>query len=326
MNLISFQARCTACAAAAAALFIIHDTYGQAWPDKPVRVIVPFGPGGGTDIQGRLLSKKFYESMGQTFVVDNRPGAAGLIGADQVAKAAPDGYTILFTTASLSVNVTLYQKTIVFDPVKDLVPVSWISSVPLVLIVHPTVPAKSVQELVALAKKSNKMTAGSNGAGTTSFLAVEMLNQATGLKIVNVPYKGGGPAITALIGGEVDFEFATALAAAPHLKSGKVRGLAVTTAKRAAALPELPTMASVYPGFDVDNWYAMFMPAGTPKPIVDKLNAEIIKALKSTDVQSYMAKEGGQPVGSTPQELAQLFKQEVTKYARVISNAHIAAQ
>jgi len=326
MKSFSLPTRCAARALAIAGLLVFKTAYSQEWPDKTVRIVVPFGPGGGTDIQGRLLSKKFYESMGQTFVVDNRPGAAGLIGTEQVTKAAPDGYTILFTTASLSVNVTLYQKTIAFDPVKDLVPVSWISSVPLVLVVHPTVPVKSVPELVTLAKKSAKMTAGSNGAGTTSFLAVEMLNQATGLKIVNVTYKGGGPAITALIGGEVDFEFATALAAAPHLKSGKVRGLAVTTAKPAAAFPELPTMASVYPGFDVDNWYAMFMPAGTPKPIVDKLNAEIIKALKSADVQSYMAKEGGQPVGSAPQELAQLFNREVTKYARVIGNAHIAAQ
>jgi len=326
MKPFSPHARCAARAAALAGLLAFNSAYSQEWPDKPVRIVVPFGPGGGTDIQGRLLSKKFYESMGQTFVVDNRPGAAGLIGADQVAKAPPDGYTILFTTASLSVNVTLYKKTIAFDPVKDLVPVSWISSVPLLLVVHPTVPAKSVQELVALAKKDDKLTAGSNGAGTTSFLAVEMLNQATGLHTVNVTYKGGGPAITALIGGEVDFEFATALSAAPHLKSGKVRALAVTTAKPAAAYPNLPTMNSLYPGFDVDNWYAMFMPAGTPKAIVDKLNAELIKALKSTDVQSYMAKEGGQPVGSTPQELATMFQQEVTKYARVIGNAHIAAQ
>jgi tripartite-type tricarboxylate transporter receptor subunit TctC len=326
MKTFSLYARCAAHAAALAGLLVFNSAYSQEWPDKPVRIVVPFGPGGGTDIQGRLLSKKFYESMGQTFVVDNRPGAAGLIGADQVAKAPPDGYTILFTTASLTVNVTLYKKTIAFDPVKDLIPVSWISSVPLLLVVHPTVPAKSVQELVALAKKDDKLTAGSNGAGTTSFLAVEMLNQATGLHTVNVTYKGGGPAITALIGGEVDFEFATALSAAPHLKSGKVRALAVTTVKRAAAYPDLPTMNSLYSGFDVDNWYAMFMPAGTPKAIVDKLNAEILKALKSTDVQSYMAKEGGQPVGSTPQELATMFQQEVTKYARVIGNAHIAAQ
>ena len=326
MKPFSLHARCAACAAAVAGLLVVNGAYSQEWPDKPVRIVVPFGPGGGTDIQGRLLSKKFYESMGQTFVVDNRPGAAGLIGADQVAKAPPDGYTILFTTASLTVNVTLYKKTIAFDPVKDLVPVSWISSVPLLLVVHPTVPAKSVHELVTLARKDDKLTAGSNGAGTTSFLAVEMLNQATGLHTVNVTYKGGGPAITALIGGEVDFEFATALSAAPHLKSGKVRALAVTTAKRAAAYPDLPTMNSIYPRFDVDNWYAMFMPAGTPKTIVDKLNAEILKALKSPEVQSYMAKEGGQPVGSTPQELAAMFQQEVTKYARVIGNAHIAAQ
>jgi tripartite-type tricarboxylate transporter receptor subunit TctC len=326
MNTLSFHTRCAACAVAITSLFVFNTAYSQEWPEKPVRIVVPFGPGGGTDIQGRLLSKKFYESMGQTFVVDNRPGAAGLIGTEQVTKAAPDGYTILFTTASLTVNVTLYKKTLAFDPIKDLTPVSWISSVPLLLVVHPTVPANSVQDLVALAKKSGKMTAGSNGAGTTSFLAVEMLNQATGLQTVNVTYKGGGPAITALISGEVDFEFATALSAAPHLKSGKVRALAVTTAKPAAAYPTLPTMSSIYPGFEVDNWYAMFMPTGTPKAIVDKLNAEIIKALKSTDVQSYMAKEGGQPVGSTPQELAAMFQQEVTKYARVIGNAHIAAQ
>lgn len=319
--------RC-ACALASTAIMggIAISAHAQEWPDKPVRIIVPFGPGGGTDLQGRLLSKKFYESMGQTFVVDNRPGAAGLIGAELVTKSPPDGYTILFTTASLSVNVTLYKKTIAFDPVKDLTPVSWISSVPLVLVVHPTVPANTVQELIALAKKNNKLTAGSNGAGTTSFLAVEMLNQATGLQVVNVTYKGGGPAITALISGEVDFEFATALSAAPHLKTGKVRALAVTTAKPAAAYPKLPTMASIFPGFDVDNWYAMFLPAGTPKPIVDKLNAEIIKALKSSDIQDYMAREGGQPVGSTPQELAQEFQREVAKYARVIGKAHIAAQ
>lgn len=318
----------TPCAtlALAAGLAICSSACAEDWPARPVRIVVPFGPGGGTDIQGRLLSKIFYANLGQPFIVDNRSGAAGLIGAEQVAKSPPDGYTVLFTTASLSVNVTLYKKTLTFDPVKDLMPVSWVSSVPLVLVVHPTVPAKSVQELIALAKKTGKMTAGSNGVGTTSFLAVEMLNQATGLQTVNVSYKGGGPAITALLSGEVDFEFATALSAAPQIKTGRVRALAVTTAKPAAAYPDLPTMNSMFPGFDVDNWYVMFMPAGTPKPIVDKLNAEIIKALKSADVQTYMAKEGGQPVGSTPEELAEMFRREVTKYARVIDNAHIASQ
>src|SRR4051812_23320942 len=311
---------------AVASLSAVTAARSEEWPDKPVRIVVPFGPSGGTDIQGRLLAKKFYESLGETFVVDNRPGAAGLIGAEQVAKAPPDGYTILFTTASLSVNVTLYKKTLTFDPVKDLAPVSWISSVPLVLIVHPTVPAKTVEQLVAIAKKDDKLTAGSNGVGTTSYLAVEMLNQATGLHTVIASYKGGGPAITALLSGEVDFEFATALSAAPHIKSGRVRPLAVTTAKPSPAYPHLPTMASMYPGFDVDNWYVMFMPAGTPQPIIDRLNAEIQKALKSTEVQSFMAKEGGQPVGSSPDALATMFKREVSKYARVIDNSHIASQ
>ena len=300
--------------------------HAQSWPDKTVRIIVPFGPGGGTDIQGRLLGKKFYESMGQTFVVDNRAGAAGLIGAELAVKSPPDGYTVLFTTASLSVNVTLYKKSLTFDPLKDLTPVCWISSVPLVLVAHPSVPVKSVKELIALAKKTGKLNAGSNGAGTTSYLAVEMFKQATGASVVNVPYKGGGPAITALISGEVDFEFATALAAAPHVKSGKVKAFAVTTAKPAKAYPDLPTMTSTYPDFDVDNWYAMFMPAGTPKPIVDKLHSEILKALKAPDVQEFMAREGGQPVGSTPEELTELFKHEVAKYAKVIEAAHIVVQ
>jgi tripartite-type tricarboxylate transporter receptor subunit TctC len=298
----------------------------QSWPDKTVRVIVPFGPGGGTDIQGRLLGKKFYESMGQTFVVDNRPGAAGLIGTELAVKSPADGYTVLFTTASLSVNVTLYKKSLTFDPVKDLAPVSWISSVPLVLVTHPSVPAKSVKDLIALAKKTGKLNAGNNGAGTTSYLAVEMLKQATGASMVNVSYKGGGPAVIALISGEVDFEFGTALAVAPHVASGKVKAIAVTTAKPARAYPNLPTMTSIYPGFDVDNWYAMFMPAGTPKPIIDKLNSEILKALKASDVTEFMAKEGGEPVGSTPEELAAMFKREVAKYAKVIEAGNIVVQ
>jgi tripartite-type tricarboxylate transporter receptor subunit TctC len=291
-----------------------------------VRIIVPFGPGGGTDIQGRLLAKKFYESIAQTFVVDNRPGAAGLIGTELAVKSPPDGYTVLFTTASLSVNVTLYKKSINFDPLKELAPVSWISSVPLVLVTHPSVPAKSVKSLVALARNSGKLNVGSNGAGTTSYLAVEMFKQATGATVANVAYKGGGPAVIALISGEVDFEFATALAAAPHIKSGKVTALAVTTAKPAKAYPTLPTMASIFPGFDVDNWYAMFMPAGTPKPIIDKLNAEILKAIKAPDVQEFMEKEGGQPVGSSPQELTDMMKREIAKYAKVIEAGHIVVQ
>lgn len=295
----------------------------QQWPAKPVRIIVPFGAGGGTDIQGRLLGQKFQQSMGQNFLVDNRAGGAGLIGAELVTKAPPDGYTILFTTASLAVNVTLLSKRLNFNPITDLVPVSWISSVPLVLVTHPSVPAKNLKEFIALAKKSGKMNAAHNGSGTTSHLSVEMLNLFAGTKVTPIPYKGGGPAIVAQISGETDFTFATALAAQPFIKSGKVRPLAVTTAKRSSAFPELPTMNTINPDFEADNWYAMFFPKGTPQDIVGKLNAEIIKALKSPDVNGFIRKEGGEPVGSTPEELASYFKREVDKYAKVIKAANV---
>ncbi|MDP1538164.1 MAG: tripartite tricarboxylate transporter substrate binding protein [Burkholderiales bacterium] len=295
----------------------------QQWPNKAVRIIVPFGAGGGTDIQGRLLGQKFQQSMGQNFLVDNRSGGAGLIGGELVAKSPPDGYTILFTTASLAVNVTLLSKRLNFNPITDLVPVSWISSVPLVLVVHPSVPVKNVKELIALAKKSGKMNAAHNGSGTTSHLSVEMLNLFAGTKVTPIPYKGGGPAIVAQISGETDFTFATALAAQPFIKSGKVRPLAVTTAKRSSAFPDLPTMNTIHPDFEADNWYAMFFPKGTSKDIVAKLNAEIIKALKSPDVNDFIRKEGGEPVGSTPEELAAYFKREVEKYAKVIKAANV---
>lgn len=298
----------------------------EGWPERPVRIVVPFGAGGGTDIQGRLLSKKFFESMGQTFVVDNRPGASGLIGAEIVARAAPDGYTVLFTTASLSVNVSLYQK-VPFDPVRDLAPVSWVSSVPLVLVSHPAVPARNVQELLAVIRRSpGKLNAASNGSGTTSHLSIEMLKQMAGVNVVHIPYKGGGPAIAALLSGEVDFTFATALAAQPHVKSEKVRAHAVTTAKRSKAFPDLPTMDSLFPGFESDNWYAMFFPAGTPRETIARLNAEILTALKAPDVQEFMGREGGEPVGSTPEALAAYFAREVDKYARVIKAGNIKVE
>ncbi len=299
----------------------------DSWPTRPVRIVVPFGAGGGTDIQARLLSKNFHSSMGQSFVVDNRPGAGGIIGAEIVAKqSAPDGYTILFTTASLSVNVTLYAKRIKFDPVKDLEPVSWISSTPLVLVVHPNVPAKTPQELVALAKKTGKMNAGSNGAGTTSHLSVEMLKQATGIDVAHIPYKGGGPAMAALVAGEVDFLFSTGPVAATQAKAGKVRPLAVTTAKKSSAFPQLPTMTSIYPGFESDNWYAMFFPAGTPKAIVDKLNAEIKKALNAQDVKEFMPREALDPVGSSPAELKANFQREIARYAKIIKEGNVKVQ
>jgi tripartite-type tricarboxylate transporter receptor subunit TctC len=311
--------------AAAVAFCLAGVAHAQTWPVKSVRIIVPFGPGGGTDIQGRLLGRKFYETMGQTFVVDNRSGAGGIIGAEIAVKSPPDGYTILFTTASLSVGLTLYGSLVKFDAFKDLAPISWVSSVPLVLVVHPSVPVKTVKELVTLAKKG-KLNPGNNGAGTTSHLSVEMLNQYAGLNLPIISYKGGGPAITALVTGEVDFVFATALAAQPHIKSGRVKPIAVTTLKPSGAFPGLPTMASVYPGFEADNWYAMFFPAGTPKEIVSKMNVEIVKALKSDDIRQFMASEGADAVGSTPEELNANFRKEVEKYAKLIKARNIKLQ
>ena len=295
----------------------------QAWPAKPVRIVVPFTPGGGLDIQARLFGKKFYETLGQTFVVENRTGAGGLIGAEAVARSAPDGYTLLFSSASLAVNVSLYKK-LAFDPVKDFDPVSWVSSVPLVLVVHPSVPVKSVPELVALAKKrAGQFNASSNGIGTTSHLSIEMLKQYAGVAVTHVPYKGGGPATTAVLSGEVDIAFVPVLSAQPFMKSGKVKVLAVTTAKRSSILPDVPTMKSYYPEFESDNWYAFFVPAGTPQDIVTKLNAEILKALKAPDVIDYLSHDGADPVGSTPAELAANYRREIVKYAKLIKAANI---
>jgi tripartite-type tricarboxylate transporter receptor subunit TctC len=295
----------------------------QTWPAKPVRIVVPFAPGGGLDMQARLFGKKFYETFGQSFVVDNRTGAGGLIGAEAVARAAPDGYTILFSSASLAVNVSLYKK-LAFDPVKDFDPVSWVSSVPLVLVVHPSVPVKSVPELIALAKKrAGQFNASSNGVGTTSHLSIEMLKQYAGVAVTHVPYKGGGPATTAVLSGEVDIAFVPVLSAQPFMKSGKVKVLAVTTAKRSSILPDVPTMKSFYPEFESDNWYAFFVPAGTPQDIVARLNAEILKALKAPDVIDYLSHDGADPVGSTPAELAANYRREIVKYAKLIKAANI---
>ncbi len=295
----------------------------QNWPARSVRIVVPFVPGGGTDIQARLLGKKFYESMGQSFVVENRGGAGGLIGAELVAKSPPDGYNILVTTASLAVNASLYKK-LAFDPVRDLAPVSWISSSPMVLVVHPSVPAKSVKELVALAKQHHgKMNAASNGSGTTSHLAIEMLKLMAGIAVTHIPYRGGGAALNAMLSGEADFRFTSALAVHQHVRAGKVRPLAVTTVKRSSVLPDLPTLASFYPGYDCDNWYAVFVAAGTPKEIVGRLHAEVVKALNTQEMRDFIVREGAEPVGSSPEELAAYFTREVDKYAKVIKAAQI---
>lgn len=314
-------------ATAALAWVVSTSVLAQAWPAKPVRIIVPFGPGGGTDIQARVLSAVFHEHTGQTFIVENRAGASGLIGAELAATAPPDGYTILFSTATLTINTTLYGARMKIDPQKDLAPISWLTSTPLVLVVHPSVPAKSVKELVALAKlRPAFLNSGINVPGSTSHLSAEMLKQVGGIEAIIVPYKGGGPAITALMSGEIDYLFATGPVASAARKTGRVRALAVTTAKKASAFPDLPTMNTFYPGFESDNWYAMWFPANTPGDIVARMNELILKSMQNGKVREFMLREGLDPVGSTPGELGAQIKREIAKYAEVIRKGNIKLQ
>lgn len=313
--------------AALAALLAPLPAQSAEWPEKPVRILVPFPPGGGTDIQARILSTAFQRSTGQNFIVDNRTGASGLIAAQLAVDSPPDGYTILFTSGSISVVATLHAKRMKFDIYKDLQPISLISETPLVLSLHPSVPVKSVKELVALAKRTKEpMVAGGNTAGSTAHLSAEMFNQMAGLKSTVVTFRGGGPAVIALISGEIDYIFATAPSIMPHLKSGRAKALAVTTAKKSSALPDLPTMNSFFPGFESGNWYAMFYPKGTPKQIVDKMNSEIRKALAAQQVKDFYPKQALDAVGSSPEELTALLRSEIPKYAKVIHSANIRVE
>jgi tripartite-type tricarboxylate transporter receptor subunit TctC len=300
---------------------------GQAWPSRTVRIVVPFPPGGTTDVLARMLARKYGESLNQPFVVENRAGAGGMIGAEVAAKAPADGYTLLFTSAALSVNTTLFASKTKFDPVKDLAPVIWASSVPLVLTLHPSVPAKTVQELVALSKRQKGgLNAGHNGSGTTSHIAVEMLSQQTGAKVVPIAYKGGGPTTTAVLGGEIDFVFSTLTTVKPHIEAGRVRALAVTTRKPSSVFPKLPTMDSIYPGFESDNWFGMFVATGTPKEIVTRLHALAVEALKSAEIREYIAKDGGDIVASSSEELGTHLRNEIARYGKVIKAGNIKAE
>lgn len=301
--------------------------FAQNWPNKPVRLLVPFPPGGGTDIQARLLSKVFQQELGQNFIIDNRTGAGGLIAAQLTVDSPGDGHTLLFTSGSISVATTLYASRIKFNVHTDLVPVSWLSSTPLVLSLHPSVPAKSVPELISLVKqKQSLFTAGGNDVGSTAHLSAEMFNQMAGLKTTVATYRGGGPAVIALISGETAYLFATAPSILPHLKSGKAKAIAVTTEKRSAVLPDLPTMTTLFPEFVSDNWYAMYFPKNTPRPIVDRMNAAIRKALDTPDVKSFMAREALEAVASSPEGLTQKFNTDSTRYAKVVAAAGIKVQ
>ncbi len=310
-----------------AALALPAHLLAQSYPVKPVRVVVPFPAGGGTDIQARVLFKDLQEQFKQVFIVDNRPGASGLIGADLVVNAPPDGYTILLTTATLAINTTLYGDTMKFHPLKNLVPVIQVSTTPLVLIVHPSVPAKSPKELIELARrKPGIFNAAINVPGSTSHMSSEMLKQLAGLRFTTVPYKGGNVSMVAMVGGEVDFQFAEGLLAAPQIKAARVRALAVTTPKPVAFFPDLPTMDSILPGFVSDNWFGMYMPAGTPKDIVATINTAIGKALETREVRALFERDALIAVGGTPEDLGAHLKREIARYAEVIRKGNITLQ
>ena len=309
------------CAAAAATL----PSHAAQWPERPIRMLVGFAPGGGTDATARAIAPKLSASLGQQIIVDNRPGATGNIATDIVSKSSPDGYTILMgTIAALAINPSLYDK-LPFDPIKDLAPVTRAVDSTHVLVVHPSVPAKSVKDLVALAK-TKSLNAGSSGVGGAGHLALELFNLQTGTKITHVPYKGGGPAMIDLLGGNINLIFATAASAVGHIKSGKIRALAVTTAKRAPLVPDLPTIEETgLKGFEANNWYGVVVPAKTPRAIINRLNKDVAAALNSPDVKDLLFKQGLDVAPDTPEQFGAYIKSELAKWAKVVKAAGLKA-
>jgi tripartite-type tricarboxylate transporter receptor subunit TctC len=294
------------------------------YPDRPIRLIVPFATGGGTDLQGRLVADKLRQGLGQTILVENRTGNGGLIGAEAAIKAAPDGYTVLMTTASISVNAVLQKNSIRFDLLKDLAPVTWMSNSALVLAVHTSVPARSVKELVALSKQAPEgLNIAANGAGTTSHLSAEMFKQFTKAKSVIIQYKGGGPSALGTATGEADMLFNTPTSLMTHLNAKRIRALAVSTEKPTSWNPDLPTMNSFYPGFVTDQWYAVFVPVKTPQNVISTLHAQIKKALEAPEVREFYKQQALDPVVSSPEELTKLLKSEIAKYTEVVTKAGI---
>jgi tripartite-type tricarboxylate transporter receptor subunit TctC len=303
------------------------DVSGQGYPAKPIRVIDAYPPGGSTDVLARLVAPKFQESTGQPWVIENRPGAQGIIGCEYVARAAPDGYTLLMFTGSHTVHPSIYKK-LPYDLMRDFAPVTLASSTTNILVVHPTVPAKSLREFVALAKSARgKLNYSSAGTGSTTHMAAELLKSMARIEATHIPYKGSVPAVVDLVGGHVDFMFAPLPVMLPHVKSAKARALAVSTAKRSAALPEIPTVAEAgLPGFEATNAVGVLAPAATPKAIVEKLNAEIVRVLKLPDIHERLVSMGAEPVGSSTGAFAEFLRVDIARWAKVVKDAGIPAQ
>jgi tripartite-type tricarboxylate transporter receptor subunit TctC len=305
-------------------LFTAIAAWAQDWPAKPVRFIVPYPPGGGTDVIARIMQNRLSEALGQPIVIENRGGAGGAVGTEAAAKSAPDGYTFLFTLSSHTINPLLYKLN--FDIERDFTPVTLIVSVPQLIAAYPGAPIKSMADVVATAKAHpGKLHFASVGNGTPSHIAGELLKLRTGIDIVHVPYKGGGPAVADTLGGQVWVLIVTMPAAMSHVRAGKLRALAVTTIKRNPGAPEIPTVAEALKirDYEVDSWYAMFAPAKTPAPIVARMQKEIARVIQLPDVKQKLLEQGGDTVGSTPEELDRVVKSELRKWAEVIRDAKI---
>jgi len=306
--------------AALAAMSVAH---AADYPVKPIRFVLGFAPGGASDTMARAIGTRLSEGLGQPVVIDNRAGAGGNIAAEIVARSAPDGYTMLLgNNGILAVNVSLYPK-LGFDPVKDFAPVVLIASQPNILVVHPAVAANSVKELVALAKaQAGKLNYASPGNGTTGHLAGELFKRMAGVEYTIIPFKGGGPAALAMLSGETQFTFATALSVQPHIKSGKLRALGVTTAKRSASFPELPTVAEAgVPGFDAITWHGVVVPARTPQPVIARLNREFNKLLQAPDMRERLLTLGSEVIGGEPKQLTEFMRVEIPRWAKVIKDS-----
>jgi tripartite-type tricarboxylate transporter receptor subunit TctC len=298
----------------------------QQYPAKPVRIVVPFAPGGGSDFTGRLIAAKLTERLGQSFIVENRAGAGGNLGASEVVKAAPDGYTLLLISASYTVNPSVYK--LAFDPVTDISPIIQISGGPYVVAVHPSVKASSLAEFVELAKKQpEKLAYGTSGTGSIMHVASEYFLDAAKIKVLHVPYKGTGPALQDTIGGQVQLVFGAIPATLPHVKAGRLRALAVTTAKRVAAAPDLPTVAeSGYPGYEVTNWHGLVAPKGVPREVIERLNREINALIQADEMKKHMETEGLEPAGGSPARFAEILKSEAARWAQVVKQAGIKVE
>jgi len=294
------------------------------YPARTVRVIVPSAPGGGTDISARILAPQLTQQLGQQFVVENRAGAGTMIGGEAVARAAPDGYTLLMGISTLAINPAMYKK-VPYDALKDLAPISQAVSLSNVLVVHPSLPAKSVKEFVALVKpRPGQVNFASAGVGTSPHLSMELFLVMTGVKMLHVPYKGSGPGVTDLIAGHVPVMMPNMLSAQPHIKSGRLRALGVTGSKRAPGAEDIPTIAEAgVPGYEAVQWYGLLAPAGTPRDIITRLHGATVKALQNPEVRQRLLNDGAEPVGSSPEEFAAYLRSETAKWAKVIQAAGI---